>query len=63
MTNGLLIFDLTKYLRIYSYITLQLLPSEFPVYEENFILFSISVSRKGGECPFKTGVPFNTQTL
>jgi hypothetical protein len=30
MTNGLLIQYLGKYLRIFSYVTLQLLHSEFP---------------------------------
>jgi hypothetical protein len=31
-----------KYLRISSYMTLQLLHSEFPLYEENLIFFFIS---------------------
>ncbi len=41
ITNGLLIYGEILYLRVSSYMTLQLLHSEFPytVYEENFILF------------------------
>jgi hypothetical protein len=34
---------MVKYLRISSYMTLQLLHSEFLICEENFILFFISV--------------------
>jgi hypothetical protein len=45
MTNGLLVYSMTKYLCISSYMTLQLLASEFPytVYEENLHFLFISV--------------------